>query len=185
MDSFIVLVKKDIIAYDDSISFEKVKFIHFIYRYIKTPGFRVSFHMRLCNLLSKKYILRFIYLAERLYYRRLQVKFGVQIGYNLNIGGGFSINHYGGIVIGSEAVIGENFSIRNNITIGHSRGESPIIGNNVTVGAGAIIIGKVNIGNNVMIGAGAVVTKSVPDNSVVVGNPAKVIKMDVKMNKDI
>ena len=51
-----------------------------------------------------------------------------------------------------------------------------MIGDQVTVGANVIIIGKITIGNNVVIGAGAVVVKDVPDNCVIAGNPAKVIK---------
>lgn len=54
---------------------------------------------------------------------------------------------------------------------------APTIGDNVTIGANAVIIGDIMIGNNVTIGAGAVVTKSIPDNCIVVGNPARVIKV--------
>lgn len=77
--------------------------------------------------------------------------------------------------------IGENFSVWQLVTIGKSKTEqsmdsTPIIGNNVKVAAGAIVIGPITIGNNVTIGAGAVVTKNVPDNCVVIGNPAYIIK---------
>jgi serine O-acetyltransferase len=53
-----------------------------------------------------------------------------------------------------------------------------VIGNNVLICAGAIVLGNIVIGNNVTIGAGTVLTKSVPDNSVIVGNPAKIININ-------
>jgi serine O-acetyltransferase len=112
----------------------------------------------------------------RLWYRKLSFKFGIQIPYYADIGGGFKINHYSGIVISGDVHIGENFNIRNNTTIGKSNGKVPRIGNNVTVGSGAIIIGGITIGDNVTIGAGSVCTKDIKDNVIVAGNPARVIE---------
>lgn len=78
--------------------------------------------------------------------------------------------------------IGRNCVVMQQVTIGSSRGGRrsgyPILGNNVVVCCGAKIIGKVNIGNNVIIGANAVVVNDVPDNAVVGGVPAKVIAMN-------
>lgn len=90
--------------------------------------------------------------------------------------------HPVGIVIGKGAVIGKNCVIYQNVTIGQEHNALPKIGDNVQIYAGAILIGDITIGNNVMIGAGSVVTKSIPDNAVVVGNPAKIIKIreDIK-----
>ena len=62
------------------------------------------------------------------------------------------------------------------MTLGKKDGKRPIIGDNVTINCHACSIGGVNIGNNVIIGAGSVVVKDVPDNCVVAGNPAKIIK---------
>ena len=72
--------------------------------------------------------------------------------------------------------IGDNFTFINCTTIGKKGNKRPIIGNNVTLGANVVIIGDVKIGNNVIIGAGSVIVKDIPDNSVVAGNPAKIIK---------
>lgn len=80
--------------------------------------------------------------------------------------------------------IGRNFAVRQNTTIGNKidgRNDLvPIIGDNVFVGANVCIIGNVEIGNNVIIGAGCVITKSVPSNTVVAGNPMRILKS----NKD-
>ena len=82
------------------------------------------------------------------------------------------------MVIHSRAVIGKNCMIGQNVTIGGKSGwyEVPVIGDNVEISAGARIIGPVRIGNNVIIGANAVVVKDVPDNCIVAGVPAKIIK---------
>lgn len=73
--------------------------------------------------------------------------------------------------------IGANFLCLHGVTIGNYYG-LPVIGNNVSVFAGACITGPITIGNNVKIGAGCVVTKSVPDNCTVIGNPAIIVKKD-------
>jgi len=87
---------------------------------------------------------------------------------------------YGGIgvVIHKRTIIGKNCMIGANVTIGGKSGkkEVPSIGNNVSISTGAKILGPIKIGNNVIIGANSVVLNDIPDNSVVVGIPAKIIK---------
>lgn len=93
-----------------------------------------------------------------------------------NLGGGCYIQHGFATIIAAKS-IGENLWINQCVTIGYSNStDCPTIGNNVRIGAGAKVIGNVCVGDNVIIGANAVVVKDVPDNAVVVGVPAKIIK---------
>ena len=85
--------------------------------------------------------------------------------------------------------IGKNFSARQLTTLGNKRdgdnANRPWIGDNVTLGTNVTIIGAIHIGNNVTIGAGSVVVKDVPDNAVVVGNPARIIKYNTPIISEI
>ena len=98
-----------------------------------------------------------------------------------NMGGGCYPAHPFATVLNARK-IGDNFSFRNSTTIGNKSDfikdspDTPIIGNNVTLGANVVIIGGITIGNNVVVGAGSVVVKSVPDNCIVAGNPARIIR---------
>lgn len=93
------------------------------------------------------------------------------------VGGGIYVDHPHYTYLHAER-IGLDFKTKHNVTIGNNRGGIPTIGNNVFVGVGAVVVGKIRIGNNVTIGANAVVTKDVPDNAVVVGNPAYIVKLN-------
>lgn len=101
-------------------------------------------------------------------------------------GGVLFVHPYSSIL--NADYIGENFSFRNLTTLGSNNGQMnrPIILDNVSLGVAVTIIGKVTIGNNVTIGAGCVVTKSIPDNCVVIGNPARIIKRDgIKVSEQL
>lgn len=104
-----------------------------------------------------------------------------KVPHQAKIGKGTKLGYGGiGVVIHSKAIIGENCNIGQQVTIGggNSRYEGvPIIGNNVHISKGAIVFGGITIGNNVTIGANAVVNKPVPDNAIVAGVPAKIIRI--------
>lgn len=99
------------------------------------------------------------------------------VPFSTKVGKGLIYAHPYSTVLNAES-IGDNFSCLHCTTIGKKGpGERrPRIGNNVTVGCHVAIIGDITIGNNVTIGAGSVVVKDVPNNAVVVGNPARIIK---------
>ena len=97
------------------------------------------------------------------------------------IGPGLFLPHAGYVIVASNATIGRHCTLTQGVTIGHRAGghelslDSPVIGNRVYVGPGAAILGPVNVGDDVLIGANAVVINSVSSRAVVVGNPGRVI----------
>lgn len=109
--------------------------------------------------------------------------FGIEVSPRVRIGGGLFLPHTVGTVIGAEA-IGENCTIMQGVTlgsrwpdIGFTPSERPLVGNGVTICAGAKIVGRVTIGDNATIGANAVVLEDVPPNATVAGVPARVVRM--------
>jgi serine O-acetyltransferase len=116
-------------------------------------------------------------LIYKVWYKLVQILTGIELPCEAQIGRNFVIDHFGGIVISGYARFGDNCRIRNGVVVGIRRpGESraPIIGNNVDIGAGAKLLGPISIGDNVVIGANAVVISDVPDNCIAVGVPALV-----------
>lgn len=104
---------------------------------------------------------------------------GIEIHPGAAIGQGFFIDHGMGVVIGETAIIGDNVLLYQGVTLGGTGKESgkrhPTLGSNVVVGAGAKVLGNIEIGSNVRIGAGSVVLRSVPSNCTVVGVPGRII----------
>lgn len=105
---------------------------------------------------------------------------GCVIGRGVEFGKGFVIMHGVGVVINSGVRGGENIVIESGVVIGTARNglpvKVPVLGNNIFIGSGAKILGGIRVGNNVKIGANAVVIKDVPDNVTVVGIPARIAR---------
>ena len=145
--------------------------------------YQYNFWMHTCRYTRQHSLFKFLlYPFAKFMLNHYKYKFGISIPYETEIGSGFYIGHFGGIVINGKSKIGKNFNISQGVTLGMAnRGRNkgyPVIGDNVYIGPGAKIVGAVNIGNNVAIGANCVVTKDIPDNAVVVGIPGKVISYD-------
>jgi len=107
-----------------------------------------------------------------------QILTGIDLPCEVAIGRRFRIEHFGGIIISGDAVLGDDVVLRNGVTIGLKHRDdpgSPIIGNRVDIGAGAKLLGKIRIGDDVLIGANAVVITDVPANSIAVGVPARIL----------
>lgn len=106
-------------------------------------------------------------------WRLIYILFSCHIPPTCKLGEGVNIAHGLGIVIHQNSIIGKGTMIYQHVTIGSGNG--PIIGNNCILGAGCCILGNIRLGNNVKVGANAVVINDVPDNCTVVGVPAKII----------
>ena len=117
--------------------------------------------------------------AREINYRAHQLT-GCDIHPGAEIGRRFFIDHATGVVIGETAIIGENVSLYQGVTLGgvsFNKGKRhPTIGNHVVIGCNASVLGNITIGNNVRIGAGSVVLKDVPDDCTVVGVPGRIVR---------
>ncbi|MGB8492030.1 MAG: serine acetyltransferase [Bacteroidales bacterium] len=142
------------------------------------PGFRYTFFLRKITRHNK-------YTLKGIFYRLLRRLFAYkeyQISAQAEIGEGFYLYHRGTVFIGPVR-IGKNCCVSHNVTIGraYKNGQigRPVIGDNVWIGPGAVVVGKINIGNNVFIAPNSVVNFDVPDNAMVAGYPARfIIKED-------
>lgn len=151
----------------------------FLYLLFFGPGFKYSFHHRLCYFFRQHKVLFFpLYVMWMLYLKHLTYLVGIQTASNKQLPERFCVAHFGGITFFPEKC-GSGVYLRQGVTVGN-RGRTgdrhPILGDNIEFGANAVVIGPITVGNNVTIGANSVVTKDVPDNVVVAGAPARIIK---------
>jgi serine O-acetyltransferase len=124
-------------------------------------------------------VFSFIYRVLRTF---IQCATGIELHCETRVGHRLLIEHFGGIIISGDAIIGDDVVIRQGVTIGlrttGNRG-APIIGDRVDIGAGAKLLGNIRIGSDAIIGANAVVLCDVPEGALAVGVPA-VIKLRKK-----
>lgn len=132
---------------------------------------------RKANYYKDNKIFRYYYIYKL---KRISKKYLVQIPYTCKIGEGFYIGHIGNIIINPMAIIGKNVNIANGVCIGQeNRGKrkgTPVIGNKVWIGANSVIVGNIKIGDNVLIAPNTFVNFDVPNDSIVIGSPGKIIK---------
>ncbi|UTP71919.1 serine acetyltransferase [Alteromonas sp. LMIT006] len=143
-----------------------------------TKGKFFIFFFRISSYQGSNILLLIFSRLFRLFYSIIVQWFmGIDVPPLTKIGFGFTLFHGTGLVIHRNTIIGKNVRVRQSTTIGTAKfdHDTPVIGDNVDIGANTVIIGAINVGDNVIIGAGSVVTKDIPSNSIVVGNPARVV----------
>ncbi len=153
--------------------------LKYVWRFIVCRGFRATVLYRISHWCYERHLR----IGAGLCVRLMSHLCHCAIGPSCQIGGGLRIAHGFGLVIGGDTIIGKNCDVRQNTTFGGNYNKTdpeghskPILGDNISVGAGAVLLGPVRIGSNSIIGANAVVTKDVPENVIVAGVPARVIK---------
>jgi serine O-acetyltransferase len=145
----------------------------FVLEFIKSHGFRYLVFYRLTKTKGIKYLL------ARIIIFRMRAKYGIAISRTVELGSGIRLEHPNNITLNSRAQVGSNVTIYKGATIGSElRGKRigvPIVGNNVFIGINAVVLGGITIGNDVLISANSFVNFDVPSNSIVIGNPGKII----------
>jgi len=172
------IIKNDLYRLSD----KKNKKKNLLYYRLKTmPSFRYLVTFRLCkHYQNRKKLFRILNLFLYKILQHQGIKYAMNIPLSMDIGPGLRIDHFGGIWLSPYTKVGKNCSISCNVVFGFiprgiNKGVPISIGDNVYIGPGAKILGKVTIGNNVVIGANSVVTKSIPDNVTAFGIPARII----------
>ena len=137
------------------------------------------YHLTKELVLSKYFRTLFYYRTPGVFSKVLRIFYPKHDSFTIDrytkIGAGLQLAHPYATILNATS-IGENVYVNHLVTLGEKEGKKPIIGNNVQLHAGCIIIGGVTIGDNAIIGAGAVVVKNVPKNTIAVGNPARIIE---------
>lgn len=140
------------------------------------PGFRAILRHRIAHKLYNK---GHKFIATRIS-NTTRRKYGIEIHPAAKIGNGVFIDHGMGVVIGETAIVGDNCTIYQGVTLGGTGKDKgkrhPTLGNNVLVGCGAKLLGNFTVGDNVKIAANAVVLSDVPENCTCVGIPARIVK---------
>lgn len=157
------VIDQDLIRWSTEKKIDKNKYFLLLHFLTYSKDFRTIFYFRINNL--------FVHILN--IYCRKYSNFTIDL--TTKVKGGLLTGHPYCTILNAE-YIGENFYVNHLVTVGEVNGKRPTIGDNVSIYTGAIVIGDINIGNNCSIGAGAVVVKDIPDNSVVVGNPGRIIK---------
>lgn len=141
------------------------------------PQFKIIYYKRKCELFRSKSKIMFILYS--LIYRHYKIKYSVDLPARVKLGEGFLLEHIGGVTINPDVVFGNNVNLYNGVTIGsEKRGNRkgvPTIGSRVWIGANSVIVGKISVGDDVLIAPTTFVNFDVPDHSIVIGNPARVI----------
>jgi serine O-acetyltransferase len=159
---------------------------HFFVIVFFTQGFWAVLQYRIAHFIYSKLKwqpFRFLGLLLMLFWQKLiEITTGISIPASSRIGHSFYIGHFGGIIINANAVIGNNCNISQGVTIGVSgRGEkrgTPVLGDEVYIGANSVVSGNITIGNEVLIGACSLVNDSFPNRTVVLGVPAIIISQN-------
>ncbi len=161
---------------DLGVIFERDPAARNVWEVLLYPGLHAIFWHRISHFLFQR---KFKFLA-RLISQFARFLTGIEIHPGAKIGKGFFIDHGMEVVIGETTEIGNNATLYQGVTLGGTGKEKgkrhPTLGNNVTVAAGAKILGNIKIGDNSVIGAGSVVIKDVPPDSTVVGVPGRIVK---------
>lgn len=159
----------DLFRFGDGISY-----LYFIKKYRYDVGFKYMVYWRLAlktNKILRKYCIWKL--------RNISFKTGIEIPLTASIGKGIRMIHPYNITINSKAIIGKNFTILKGATIGNiksgSKKGAPYIGNNVYVGLNSTIVGNIRIGDNVLIASNSFVNQDIPSDSLVIGNPVRII----------
>ena len=148
------------------------------------PSFRAILYYRVAH----KLYLKKHYFVARWISQRAARKTGIEIHPGAKIGKGLFIDHGHGVIIGETAVVGDNVTLYQGVTlggVGTKKGKRhPTMGNNVLIGAGAKILGAFEVGDNCQIAANAVLLKPLEENSTAAGIPARQVKKDGLPVKD-
>lgn len=153
-------------------------FLSFLVQFLAPTPFKAVLFYRL----SHYFFLKNLNFLSVLFETFIKWRYASDIRRTAVIGGGLTLPHPYGIVIGGDVIIGDSCHIGQHVTIGGNMGKTihkrsqPIIGNNCFICANSVVVGPIEIGENTIIGAGSVVVSSIPSNVVAAGNPCKIIR---------